>query len=160
MFCFGYCCTPWVCGFILFISSGTFSAIIFNFFVILFIHVWLCWVSVAAQAFSLAAASGGCSPVVVWGLLVAVALLLQSMSSRCKGFRGCGTWLRGSGSRALERRLSSCGPRAWLLCSMWNFPRPGVEPALAGKFFTIEPSGKPSLFLKCYFCFIVFTFYF
>ena len=41
-----------------------------------------------------------------------------------------GTW-------ALELGLSSCGTQAWLLCSMWDLPRPGIEPmspALAGGF--------------------------
>ena len=33
---------------------------------------------------------------------------------------------------------------------MWDLPRPGVEPvspALAGRFFTTEPLGKPSIML-------------
>ena len=33
-----------------------------------------------------------------------------------------------------------------LLCSMWDLPGPGIKPvspALAGEFFTTEPSGKP-----------------
>ena len=36
-------------------------------------------------------------------------------------------------------RLSSCGSRAQLLCSMWDLPRPELEPvspALAGRFST------------------------
>ena len=50
-------------------------------------------------------------------------------------------------------RLSSCGSRAQLLCSMWDLPRPGLEPvspALAGRFSTTVPPGKPSCgpFLK------------
>ena len=43
-------------------------------------------------------------------------------------------------------RLSSCGPRAQLLCGMWDPPRPGLEPvspALAGRFSTTAPPGKP-----------------
>ena len=42
-------------------------------------------------------------------------------------------------------RLSSCGSRAQLLCSMWDLPRPGLEPvspALAGRFSTTAPPGK------------------
>ena len=34
-----------------------------------------------------------------------------------------------------------------MLCRMWNLPGPGIEPvspALAGGFFTTEPSGKPA----------------
>ena len=44
-------------------------------------------------------------------------------------------------------RLSSCGSRAQLLHGMWDLPRPGLEPvcpALAGRFSTTAPPGKPS----------------
>ena len=50
------------------------------------------------------------------------------------------------GSRALERRLSSCGAWDNLLRGMWNLPGPGIEPmspALAGRFLTTAPPGKP-----------------
>ena len=43
--------------------------------------------------------------------------------------------------------LSSCGVWAYLLHGMRALPGPGVEPvspALAGRFFTTEPPGKPS----------------
>ena len=43
-------------------------------------------------------------------------------------------------------RLSSCGSWAQLLHSMWDLPRPGlkpVSPALAGRFSTTVPPGKP-----------------
>ena len=43
-------------------------------------------------------------------------------------------------------RLSSCGSRAQLLRGMWDLPRPGLEPmspALAGRFSTTAPPGKP-----------------
>ena len=43
-------------------------------------------------------------------------------------------------------RLSSCGSRAQLLRSMWDLPRLGLEPvspALAGRFSTTAPPGKP-----------------
>ena len=49
-------------------------------------------------------------------------------------------------SLVAERRLSSCGLRAQLLRGMWDLPRPGLEPvspALAGRFSTTAPSGKP-----------------
>ena len=65
--------------------------------------------------------------------------LLWSMGSRHMGFSSCG-------SRALERRLSSCGSQAWLLCGMWDLPGLGLEPvspALAGGFLTTAPPGKP-----------------
>ena len=53
--------------------------------------------------------------------------------------------------RLQTRRLSNCGSRAQLLRGMWDLPRPGLEtvyPALAGRFSTTAPPGKPSLF-KC-----------
>ena len=51
-----------------------------------------------------------------------------------------------------KRRLSSCGSRAWLLRGMWDLPRPGLEPvspALAGRFSTTAPPGKPYTFNIC-----------
>ena len=48
--------------------------------------------------------------------------------------------------RLQTHRLSSCGLRAQLLRSMWDLPRPGLEPvspALAGRFSTTAPPGKP-----------------
>ena len=57
-----------------------------------------------------------------------------------------GTW-------ALELGLSSCGTQAWLLCSMWDLPGPGIEPichALAGGFLTTGLPGKScNLLLAC-----------
>ena len=50
------------------------------------------------------------------------------------------------GHRLQTRRLSSCGSRAQLLRGMWDLPRPGLEPvspALAGRFSTTAPPGKP-----------------
>ena len=54
--------------------------------------------------------------------------------------------------RLQRLRLSSCGSRAQLLRGMWDPPRPGIEPvypALAGRFLTTVPPGKPL------FCFIL-----
>ena len=48
--------------------------------------------------------------------------------------------------RLQTRRLSSCGSRAQPLHGMWDLPRPGLEPAspaLAGRFSTTAPPGKP-----------------
>ena len=48
--------------------------------------------------------------------------------------------------RLQMRRLSSCGSRAQLLRGMWDPPRPGLKPtypALAGRFSTTAPPGKP-----------------
>ena len=45
-----------------------------------------------------------------------------------------------------ERRLSSCGSWTRSLRGMWHLPRPGLEPvspALAGRFSTTAPPGKP-----------------
>ena len=52
--------------------------------------------------------------------------------------------------RLQTRKLSNCGSRAQLLRGMWDPPRPGLEPvspALAGKFSTTAPPGKPTAFL-------------
>ena len=48
--------------------------------------------------------------------------------------------------RLQTHRLSSCGSQAQLPCGMWDLPRPGLEPvspALAGRFSTAAPPGKP-----------------
>ena len=48
--------------------------------------------------------------------------------------------------RLQMRRLSNCGSRAQLLRGMWDIPRQGLEPvspALAGRFSTTAPPGKP-----------------
>ena len=48
--------------------------------------------------------------------------------------------------RLQTRKLSNCGSQAQLLCGMWDLPRPGLEPvspALAGRFSTTAPPGKP-----------------
>ena len=45
-------------------------------------------------------------------------------------------------------RLSNCGSRAQLLRGMWDLPRSGLEPvspALAGRFSTTAPPGKPQI---------------
>ena len=81
--------------------------------------------------------------------------------SHCGGFSCCGARALGAqasvvaacglnscGARAVECRLSSCGTRAYLLRGMWDLPRPGLEPvspALAGRFSTTAPPGKPAV---------------
>ena len=57
--------------------------------------------------------------------------------------------------RLQMRRLSNCGSRAQLLRGMWDLPRPGLEPvcpALAGRFSTTAPPGKPCSqdFILCF----------
>ena len=82
-------------------------------------------------------------------------------SVRASAFSGYGKWgplfiaVRGpftiaappvAGHSLQTRRLSSCGSRAQLLRGMWDLPRPGLEPvspALAGRFSTTAPAGKP-----------------
>ena len=52
--------------------------------------------------------------------------------------------------RLQTHTLSSCGSWAQLLRSMWDPPRPGLEPvspALAGRFSTTAPPGKPAFTL-------------
>ena len=85
-----------------------------------------------------------------------------------RAFSSCGKWgplfitVRGpliiaaslvAEHRLQMHRLSSCGSRAQLLCGMWDLPRPGLEPlspALAGRFSTTAPPGKPlQLFFLC-----------
>ena len=82
-----------------------------------------------------------------------------------RAFSSCGKWgplfiaVRGpltiaaclvAEHRLQTRRLSRCGSRAQLLRGMWDLPRPGLEPvspALAGRFSTTAPQGKPGSFL-------------
>ena len=52
---------------------------------------WLCWIFVAACRLSVVV-SGGCSLVVLCGLLTVMLLLLQSPDSRCVDFSSCGLW--------------------------------------------------------------------
>ena len=117
-----------------------------------FIYFWLCWVIIAAWAFSLVVASGGYPIVVVCGLLIEVASLVaehglqgaQASLVVSHGLSSCDSW-------ALEHRLSSGGTQAQLLCDMWDLPGSGTEPmslALAGRLFTTEPPGKPQ---ECFF---------
>ena len=96
---------------------------------------------------------GGSSLVAVPRLLIVVASLVaehrlwgpQASAVAAPGLSSCS-------SPALEHRLSSYGTRAQLLPGTWGLPASGIEPvspALAGRFFTTEPPGKPySVFLK------------
>ena len=116
-------------------------------YLFLFIYFWLHWVFVAARGLSLVAVSRGCSSLRCTGFSLWWLLLLWSTGSRCTGFSSCGL-------RALERRLSSCGARAYFLRGMWDPPGPGLElmsPALAGGFVTTAPPGKSGRPLYSYF---------
>ena len=88
-------------------------------------------------------------------------MAVLGLSFRARAFSSCGKWgplfiaVRGpltiAASLVVEhrlqtRRLSNCGSRAQLLRVMWDLPRPGLEPvspALAGRFSTTAPPGKP-----------------
>ena len=73
-------------------------------------------------------------------------LLLQSTASRVCGFQQLQH--TGSAVAALKLQSSSCGILAYLPLGMWDLPGPGIKPtspALAGRFFTTEPPGKPFL---------------
>ena len=62
--------------------------------------------------------------------------------------------------RLQTRRLSNCGSRAQLLRGMWDLPRPGIEPvspALAGRFLTTAPPGKPQHSYLSIFDWIIFV---
>ena len=81
---------------------------------------------------------GGLLFVVVRGLLVAVASLVAEHKPLVDRLSSCGSW-------APECGLSSCGAGAQLFRSMWNPPRPGIEPgspALAGRLLSTAPPGK------------------
>ena len=107
--------------------------------VFVFFSFWLLLVFVAALGLSLVEVSRGHSLLQCTGFSLRWLLLLRSTGSRHTGFSSCGSW-------ALEHRLSSCGARASPLRGMWDLPRPGLEPvspALAGRFSTTAPLGKP-----------------
>ena len=88
-------------------------------------------------------------------------MTVLSLRFCARAFSSCGKWgplfiaVRGpltvaaslvAEPRLQTRRLSSCGSQAHLLRGMWDLPRPGLEPvypALAGRFSTTAPPGKP-----------------
>ena len=86
------------------------------------------WIFVAACGLSLVSVSRGYSLVAVHGILIAVASLVEHMFQW--------VWLKGSVAQGF-----SC------FSGTQNLPGPGTEPvshALAGRFLTSEPAGKPS----------------
>ena len=96
---------------------------------VVFLLFWLCFVSslcFCARAFSCCGERGPLFITVRGPLTVAASLVAEH--------------------RLQMRRFSSCGSRAQLLRGMWDLPRPGLEPvspALAGRFSTTAPPGKP-----------------
>ena len=90
---------------------------------------------------------------------VGATLPCGAWASHCSGFSCCGAWALGAqasvvvahglsscGSQALERRLNSCGARAQLLRSMWDLPRPGLEPISPA--LATAPPGKSQLWFS------------
>ena len=104
-------------------------------------------------------------------LFIYLFLAVLGLHFCARAFSSCGKWgplfiaVRGpltitvslaAEHRLQTRRLSNCGSRAQLLRGMWDPPRPGLEPvspALAGRFPTTAPPGKPMISdLWCYYC--------
>ena len=99
------------------------------------IYFWLCCGFIAMRAFLQLWRVGATVQLGYAGFSLQWLLLLQSTGSRACGLSSCCSW-------ALEHRLSKCGKRAQLLCSMWDRPGSGVKPispTLAAGFFTTEP---------------------
>ena len=101
-----------------------------NFLFFIFFYFWLCWVFVSVRGLSSCGERGPLLIAVRGPLTIAASLVVE---------HGLQT-----------RRLSSCGSRAQLFPGMWDLPRPGLEPvypALAGRFSTTVPPGKPNFFV-------------
>ena len=100
------------------------------------------------------------------GLFILFIYLFMAVLGPCfcaRAFSSCGKWgplfiavrrpLTIAASPIAEhrlqtRRLRNCGSRAQPLCGTRDLPRPGLEPvspALAGRFSTTAPPGKPSV---------------
>ena len=93
-------------------------------------------------------------------------MAVLSLHFCARAFSSCGKWgplfiaVRGpltiasslvAEHRLKTRRLRNCGSRAQLLRGMWDLPSPGLEPvspALAGRFSTTVPPGKPNTYLS------------
>ena len=113
-------------------------------FTFLFVYLFLVVLGLCCCAgFPLVAVSRAYSLLLCAGFSFHWLLLLPSRTLGHEGFSCCD-------SCGPEHGLSSCGTQAQLLCSMWDLPRPGIEPmsfALAGRFFTTQPPGQ------CFICF-------
>ena len=88
-----------------------FVCFVFCLFFNLFIF-WLCWVFVAVRGLSLVAESGGYSSLRCAGFSLWWFLLLRSVGSKCTGSVVVACGLSSCGSRAVERKLISCGTQA------------------------------------------------
>ena len=82
-----------------------------------------------------------------WGL----ASSCGAWTSHFSGFFCCKAWVLGApatvvAAPALEHRLNSCSTLGLVALQHVGAPRSGIEPvspALASRFFTTEPPGKP-----------------
>ena len=113
----------------------------------MYFYFWLYSVFDVVHVLSLVAASGGWSLVVVYRLLIVMAPLCRAWALGCTGFRSCAHRLSHCCSQALENRLRSFEAWAWLLHSIWNLRRTGIEPvslALTGSFLSISHQGIPN----------------
>ena len=102
-------------------------------YLFLCIYFWLCWVFVSMRGLSLVVASGGHSSLRCAGLSLSRPLLLWS-----------------TGSRRAGSVVVAHGPSCSAPCGI--YPRPGLEPmspALAGRFSTTVPPGKP--WMNCFY---------
>ena len=117
-FCFLFC---------LFVCFQIFRLVLFLFiFIFIYLFMALLGLRFCARAFSSCGKRGPLFIMVRVPLIIAASLVAEH--------------------RLQTRRLSNCGSRAQLLRSMWDLPRPGVEPvspALADRFSTTAPPGKP-----------------
>ena len=109
-------------------SGELFFVFFLNKFIYLFIYLFLAVLGLrfCARAFSICGERGPLFIAVCGPLTITASLVVEHRLQTC--------------------RLSSCGSRAQLLRGMWDPPRPGLEPvspALAGRFSTTVPPGKP-----------------
>ena len=120
------------CGELTIFIQHDFAFFFFFFFLILFIYLFMAVLGLrfCARAFSSCGKRGPLFIAVHGPLTIAASLVAEH--------------------RLQTRRLSNCDSRAQLLRGMWDLPRPGLEPvspALAGRFSTTAPPGKPLHFL-------------
>ena len=106
----------------------------FFFFKLLFnlFYFWLFWVFVAAQECPLDLASRDYCSLQCTGFSLRWLLLLQNTGCRHVDF-------------------SNCRTRAYLLCSMWNLPGPGIKPIFPPLAGGVLSSGPPRKSLHGFF---------
>ena len=124
-----------------------FFFVLFCFKFLFIYYFWLCWVFVSCEG-SLQLRQAGATPHRGAG---------ATLHRGARAFHHRDSPRRVAGHRLQTRRPSSRGSRAQPLHGMWDPPRPGPEPvslALAGRFSTTAPPGKPPIvqFLNV-FCF-------